>query len=597
MSAANPAPLFSIVREDDRYDVYEDSDLVDYGSTKYLNDHDEIELSDPYGEPAAIPLPQTHIDMDSVLNYSSGQQDRVIRMFRDKITLAIDYISSEKRRKLHQWMNARTKVLFTPGFGEKTVVGWRALDLFNYFDLTGKFTCTNQGSSTRLHYWDNHIHNGIMKEGHVSRFARICETPGGAGQLFNCGEHNNADPDHPTSSTVHGWTGQGTGITFGYNATGFGHTDCPGSLQVNMDSRSGLRWIYYDVDCTSATSGTKFASAVVFVRGYFGPSGQISLGKASTFGTVTGDVASIYPYQDSHPYDLSEWTPIYLATREDWSTTTAIRIQIVAGGSSGTHTIDFEVGPIAIFWDDTWSARMYHTHWKPYNASVDGAQSVHVPIADYQPTRFSWICSFFVPKDFSEEIFLGHIGFGRLSSPVSSAGLFLISNYTFGTNATQLSFWRDAATYINANIPGELRVGEINTACVVRANSYIALYLNGQEKVRESDISDQEVQIDDGTSFSFRIGENAYGNCGCPFLTTRLDREAWSEHKVAHIDRQLRDPGSIQPIIAARGRSYLIKAIPSVPRAAGGSTHWTGNLVLEQVAYNPDLADVTSREL
>ena len=591
MSAGNPAPLFTIVRKDNREDQYADDAFVDYvASVPYMEDHEEVELSDPQGEPAAIPLPQSYIDMDSPIQYSSGNRSRVARMKGQAIDLAIDFITDEKRRKLERMMLDRAEVLFTPGFGEKTVLGWRPINKFSFSDLTGKFTLSHEGGLVRSHYWDNFLSNGIMKEAGGAIGARIVKTPGGAGQLFHTGVKNIADPDHPTSSSVHGWTAQGTGITFGYNADGFGPTDAPGSLVVNGTSVSGFRWIYYDSDTISPPdSNSYFAAGVVFLRGYLGPNANIQFGKPS--GTGMDGALSAAINLGPGGLDTAEWKPYHLVVVGDWTSATAVRMMIDFGDNVNAHKIDFEVGPIAIYWDGIWGARMYHQHWKPTNASNDTPNSITADLDPYQPNIFSMMSSFYIPSDYDVSMFLGHIGLARMSG-TGSGGIFTIRKTSA---AGYLFFYRTGIT-INADITSVMIPGAINTATVTRGLNQWKLYFNGKLVLTESDKADLDSDIDDGSGRDYNIVTPDYGTDGCALLTHRLDREVWSDGKVAHIDRQLRDPGSIEAIVPARGRSYQITAIPSIPRPAGGSTHWTGVLSLVQEKYDPDLADVTSKE-
>ena len=113
MANTQPA-LLNLVRTD----TLATSEALDQesGATVY-NQYDEVELTNPDGDPCVMLRGHEFIDQDYRHRYIGGGVGRTSRRARHHVELMVDYIGDGVRRKLERWKHERATCWLNPGWG------------------------------------------------------------------------------------------------------------------------------------------------------------------------------------------------------------------------------------------------------------------------------------------------------------------------------------------------------------------------------------------------------------------------------------------------------------------------------------------------
>jgi hypothetical protein len=595
-------PLFNLVREDS----IETTEDLDYNASSDEQDFfDEIQLVDDTGQPCAVPVNQTFKSLDHRYEFVNGEIGEASKMLRHKIVLNIDYITTDVRRKLLDWMHERARVLFTPGYGDSTEFAWRCPSKTylgagsTHTDLTGRWTCTPGGTATgQTHVWDDIQIRGWMKDDTHQKL-RLINTPGGHGPVTEAGVNNLADISSNSSPTgtsspsqtcwVKGGAGSGT-LTVSYKANGFGYDpSCEGSLRIVGSSSTLQRYMEYDYKADMQTDGWSpparaTVNASVWLKGSFGADAVLKL-------YIDGDSETV----DLNALDLSSWTRVSIQLTKANATATngsVLRIMTPEAVSSAASECDYEIGPVGIYYDSsTWVNCM--PHWHPGDrVSYD---RITIPTF-YAPKSGSMVYSFYVHSDF-DTTNASDMGHQDCITYFASHGPRLLSYREAGNfSSVRYSFYYgNTSPYSISTTTATTYSGQINTVAAKWHGGGVYLYVNGI--LMESRTTDNiNLNICQGDETMYFLGHSSLGCWPLVPLTCRMDHRLYSDNEMANIHEQLTNPGALESIIPARGRIYRIRQIPSTPRTGDGTTHWLGKLVLEQVDYDENWADETCKE-
>jgi hypothetical protein len=125
------------------------------------------------------------------------------------------------------------------------------------------------------------------------------------------------------------------------------------------------------------------------------------------------------------------------------------------------------------------------------------------------------------------------------------------------------------------------------------------IYINGVDVTGYHNAERWLRRTQPSSSDPFYIGRvQTYSNAmgPMPLMTFRVDNEVWDADRIAQEHATLANPGSLEAIVPARGRTYKIRSIPSTPSTNAGDATWSGTIELEQSGYTAALADITAKE-
>lgn len=543
---------------------------------------DEIELVTPGGDPCAIP-DDAWIDSDYEHEYVNGGLGFTSRRRRHRIAMAIDYIGSETQAKLQRWMHDRATVYVAPGYGRYTDLAYRPIaGAGNVSDLTGRYTLATAGPAS-AYWWDPWYK--AMRGAYTGTNPRVVVwTPYGNGQVGVRALENRYVPGTPASATEGfagaGWRKAGThsaDITLTLVTGGFGHDDAPHSLRVvttngTSRTRSLLAQTLWDSgsgDYQGYTfSGAGRATAVVKVKG------RPAAGTTLTFGVST-DVQTVTLSE----YDLSDWTPVYLSVYSaNWAAAIPyLKIDMASGASADRD--DFEVGAIAVY-HASGAYMPERPEWLPSETATGAA---YQSLASYRtPASGSMVCAFYCPPGYS--------------GPSSNVAVGLIGGSTkLWIGNGPVAYWESGAT---PQVYGDITLdeGAVNVLSATWGNGTRSLYFNG-DLIASAAASAQDMATE--STATLYIGSNGT-DMGCHpllLLSARIDRRVFTDNQMADLCKGLLDPVANAIAVRARGRSYVIRQIPSTPRNSAVGTHWIGRLELEETAWASGSADLASTEV
>jgi hypothetical protein len=603
MSAGNPTPLLTLVREDSLRTSELGSLRYPAGTKMIDNAYDEIRLQTPRGESAAIPtLSRQNRDVQHEL--IDGSLSWTKRVLASQIDLAVDYIDNATRRRLEKWMMDRARVLFTPGYGPATELYWRPRELATSpnNDLTGRWPITSSHTASSSWVWD--AGNGGVMRYFGSTVAKVLKTDFGAGQVFSSERPNlfytgSPPGSYPIGAEAYysGWGAWGSwlaDIEIDFYATGFGCTDCPGSLRAYSSVRrtgdgSNARALGRNIPSSVSGAGTLWCG--VFLKGRFGSGSELQIG------TNNGFFKSI----SLAGMDLSRWTFVHIgAYYANWPGSTGTTIQIYLTPAVGvSDDFDVQVGPsIATFSSGT---AMYGDAFPQWINSTRASFDALIIPNFVMPRSGAMMFALYVPR---------WVSYGT-NQPLWTP---LIS----GDQPLTCYVYSRSSNYPNANIavyygggandyyggPGSgvssptlplsewLKPGSVQTICFTWENAQSKLYANGRLlATRPGSISTSPAAA---TKHLYSL--NIIGASPLLPLAARIENNVLSADEIADLHATYSDKASAGLIAAARGRVYQIEDIPSIPRTIDTGTNWVGNLRLRQVDYVPALSDVTTRE-
>jgi|GEM_PF-6461813 len=580
-----PGVVFSLIREDPM-SVTETLDYTDGagGVPPTARYHDEIRLLSPNGEPCAIPVSQDNEDLDERHRYINGDIGHVARRMKHRILLNIDYIDGKLRRKLTRWMHDRARVLFTPGFGDNTEMAWRMPakaygSITPKRDLTDRWTWIPASDAARSNTWDELLGHGFMQHDR-SGSLRYIKTPGGTGPVIERIYENIFDPASPTGATVGtcGWTASGASLSLSFKSHGFGYNpSCEGSVRVQGSASSDYRALHraLDADIPGSAPYVGNISVTVWLRGNIGTGGFIQLG--SSGGTKQVDLSG---------YDLSEWTPCRVQYYASHASN--ILLSVFCGGAdSSTDICDFEVGPTVVTYNSGLTTQAWN-NWQTHGAART-VDTIYITNFTY-PRNGSLLVSFWIPEDFDPE---GDFHWIYWVYQGANAGA-LISGFNSGDSGTAAVWYWNVNPYVSTPDAGFIP-GAVNTLGVTWTADTKKLYVNGA--LVDTDTSDSMQAILSQTGTLNLFGLNNYGTWPLIPLAARLDNEVFDDDLMMDLHGSMANPGALEVTVPARGRIYRIRSVPSTPRSANGTTHWLGQLELEQVDYDPYWVDETCKEL
>lgn len=603
MSATNPMPIFSLVREDSLR--YSEAASLRYGAAVPGVDtaYDEIRLVAPNGEPCAMPRPG-HQNRDVESELASGGRTGSPRVIETAIDLGIDYIDNTTRRRLERWMYDRARVLFTPGYGAKTELAWRPVDRASaaIYDLTGRWQVQAVHDPASAYVWDQvSAPSGLMRLFSTS-YAKLVRTPFGAGQVFGtCHQNRFGTGTTPpgsypvgTSDADSGWGTWGAwaaDVTRAFVSAGFGCTDCPGALRVYSATRrtgDGTNDRVLGREIPAAAAGAASVWCGVFLKGRGGSGIALRLGHSN----------GLYVTKSLVGVDLSEWTLCWIsAYHASWpgvSANQTLKIDVTPAVGV-TDDFDLLVGPsVCVIQADVYEMAPAHPNWLPYTRTTGD----EIRVNSFLPPRSgSALFSFYVPPYWTYAAATPWVT-QLMQVAGSNAGRFFVhggsSRYP---NARLLYYWGPGAgDYMYANILSTTALvpGRVATFGVTWDGSGAVLYCNGVAVATKTG-SPQPITTAANTSFWGMAG--TYGAGGLIPLSMRIDNEVFTAGMMADLHRLACDAGASDLAVSARGRVYQIDSIPSASRNTAGGTLWLGTLGLRQVDYIPALADVTSKEV
>ena len=578
MSTA-PAARYSFVAADP---MVEASPNIDYDAGSEMdNVHDEVPLVNAFGRPCGIVVGDRHGNVDSHYTYLNGDRASVRDSYGDhELTIRCSHLPAAVRRKLDMWMQRRTPVMFSPGFGSHSEFAYRPLRQLNdtNYDLTGRHVIKCASDSDLGFVWDdwNGRGAGVGLTSDPDKPRLVMLPYGGAGQVYASNYSNGATKGSPEYGDI-GWGITGSGVTETLITGGFGQVNAPDSVRWQGDAR--------DTDRTFMTGGTVPAGpgvwdAVVWIKG-----------------RTTQD-AEVFAYNNMSDIDVVEiggmdlggWTPIRL--RGTTYSGTSVLFAIRMNGTTGVNeTFDIQVGAIRI--SGRTVGQYYSPLWLPWTKTYDTEQrdSDYVDSGNLEyPRCGTAFTSFWVPEWFDPDTWhdIGLCSYGSLY-----AGSIRIINYS-ASPYCRVAWRANESTNIAASFTP--RLGAMNTIGISYNSSTATLYLNGEAAMTE--VTGQ-YDVEMPTGETFYLGRGRSENCAWPFLMSqfRLEREQWDANRHADEHFTATDPFTIGGIVAARGREYEIVSVPSTKVLAGGGvTMWSGNIKLRQMQYRKYLSDITSCE-
>ena len=563
-------PIFNLVRVED----IEASEGLDYASGADLaTTYDEVLLVDDAGEPCAEPIAPTIDDLDERYDFADGAVGEAKVARRHVLRLNVDGLTGAQYARLKAWHQDRAEVRFTPGFGRHSELAWRPVEGgSSYSDLTGRYTLNESGDATHNYVWDDITIGGAMRDWSAAG-QRIIATPGGAGQVFEDGYAN----------LLYGQTwsvGLGSTTTVSTVTGGFGHTDFADSTRVvrTADDAAGM----VEINFSGETLGSAAAAGVAFpIRGRVPPGSTLqichSIGGAAIVGTQSLDD------------EYADWTMVYVEAAATFATNICARIYTAA--STGTDTSgSFEIGP-AMGYQKVSAYEYIQPRINYVNKATASSDSLIATSASVTwPKSGSLQVAFFVPDWFDPT------NESQLMSLFGGSGTGENSLFMLAFNSIprlRAAYYLSSSDYLSTYLDGgELMPGEINTITITWDSTTATMYLNGASV--DADTAHVQAQTDR----VYRIGASNQSVGSWPMIQTgvRLERDVWSADRVAWEHAALYNAGAQAAVLASRGRTYQIRALPSSPVVSSGQSSWRGVLELEQVSYDADTADITTKE-
>jgi hypothetical protein len=581
----------------------------DYTAGELFQRHEEIALVDPTGDACAVPSGLGEDLLDYTYDYASGATGRAVRGTRLSPQLNIDYIDNVVQRRLEQWKRERAVVYVSPNMGRNTVFSWRALDQKSSLltgggaakDMTGNFTLTATFAA-QLRYWDTARRQFIQKTS--SNRTPLVATPGGAGLVAHPTVINRAKPTYPKSATLgsgatdSGWVKGGAGaadITAALVTNGFGHTECPHSLQVTVAANISADRYLAITDQLNPAAGnyagytfvnTAAATVVVWLRGQLPDSAALQFGPAGMVDIATRSLAGMR---------FDGWTPVSVSHAPTAWATNAPSVYLTLNSATGLGC-SFEVGPVMI--QQTASGYSSLPAAPVWSAEVTGGTSsgvaqVATSTAMTLPGQGTAVASFFVPADMG-----GTWRVGATFGLFSNSNLRVRAVITTSTEYITVSSVSPATSLSTAAVPrGTYLVPDrINTIAITWDGSSQKIYVNGQLAVTA--VTAATTVPFPGSSSAMLVGKDGGGYCCAPLamLTVRVDEGAMTATQIAQVHNALVDPVALGLAIACRGRTFRIVRIPATHRSSAGGSQHMGTIELEQVDFDQFTADPLLRE-
>ncbi|HPD73511.1 MAG TPA: hypothetical protein PLL30_17190 [Candidatus Krumholzibacteria bacterium] len=570
---------------------------VESGGNTYTQ-HDEVELVNGDGAPAVATLNAGWIDQDIRYEYTSGALGYAKRRRRHTIEIPCDYLTNATRTKLERWMHDRALIRFNPGYGRHTDFAWRPLTgegttypdgATTLKDLTGRWDITTVGDPSNNYVWHKTDYT-MLGDFAGTNPRRVIWTEAGAGLVCEAAKTNRFVPGYPLAATEGnspsgggscGWTKAGTNsadITIAYDADGFGHDDIPGAINVSTTYEANrLRyleartlWEFGDANYQGYEfTGTGTVRLSIWLKGRFSEAATLVLGQTGA-SVTTLSLADI---------DFTQWRKVSLSLTATWARGSQPYVWLLlTTGSGAANASNFSIGPCSVV--------LSNQHDHEWSAHSTAATASYCTVADYLfPRAGSMICSVYYPSEASLGTTPGNYMFGTA-----------VSGKMGYSSATGCRWYRTADAYLGGT--SNIAQGAVNTLAAVWGNGYdYRLYSNG---VLIDSAAANETEITVGAEASALIlgGYTTSTFFAWPLLplTWRIDRRVWTPAEVEGLDAALRDPVCNAVSVAARGREYQIKAVPSTPRNQIGGTAWLGIVVLEEYKYETNLTDITSEE-
>lgn len=572
----------------------------DYTAGEPFKRFDTIDLVDPDGIPCATPRDIPYQSEDYPYNYITGASDSQVRQIRRDLSIYVDHLSMETAARLEQWMHERARVLVSPNVGRNTLLSWRPglqrgaiyTDGGIVFDLTGNHELTLAQSGGVL-LWDRQTR--MFAPEAVSNSATLMASPGGAGWAGIRGCRNLFQPPYPQGATAGpgagnaGWSKWGTDgatLSFAYNATGFGHPMCPGSLRVSWPAAAsaaravGWQGLWDDGDASyGGIPLAGFGSGVlcIWIRGRLPNNSVLKFGPNSAPKTLN---------LGGRTFD--GWTPLCLGLYSTtWTSATGSPdlTSVSLGLESSIAEAGWcELGPV-MFVQSSGVSYPFGPYWTEAT-TFSGQDLLRTTYAVDMPEACTLFASVYVPPDWGDSNpgvhYLGLIGaqsqFGMAAyrDPAGAHAL-RFTDYSSGSPLT-----------ISANIPVP-NAGKVNTYAVVLRGIGVDFYANG-ELVGTSTV---QYMRPGGAAAQVRVGCEHLGHTSWPWymLTARVDEGNLGAAAIKNLHLQHTDPIAGAFARAARGRVYRITKIPTSLRSATGGSHVLGTIDLEQVDFNHYHAD------
>ena len=566
-------PIFNIVRVDN----LETSEGLDYTATAdMVTTYDEIMLVDDAGEPCAEPIAPVVEDLDERHDYSDGSVGETQRIRKQNIRLAVDGLDGDQWTKLKRWHQDRAEVRFSPGFGRHTELGWRPVPGgASYSDLTGKYTFTESGDATYNHVWDER--DGIIRDFSVAG-QRIIPTPGGAGQVFERGYGNLA---YGQSWTVF----SGATTTVSTATDGFGHTDFPDAVRIARTADAADSVVLMAL--ASPTLGT---SSIINYTALI--KGRVPPGTFLRIMTAIGGITTVSSVQITGDY--SDWTRIEIQGAETFTSGVWIRLHMTGLGGGVDSSGDFLLAAEMAYEEPTSGEYLesFNNYVNKTAASTTSYITTSATVA--WPRAGTLHTVFYVPESFDDTLDGQRIGLvGQLSS--IEGMLYLVA---YNSNPRLRAIFYMSYPTPNANLHpyvdgGLINTDDINTLTVTWSPSTAYMYLNGA--LIASSTTDY---VKNQTDRIMRIGYCDAGGGSWPFLMcgVRLENDVWDADRVAWEHATANNSAAQAVVVGARGRTYKIRSIPDQPIVSVGQSTWRGVIELEQVSYDEDTADITTKE-
>jgi len=578
----NPSALFSIVktlaRKDSRFQGSQ-GDFDYESSNKDLDYYEEIKLVDPDGRPCAIPTAQNYRNLDTVHRYADGRKNVNAVLLDHSVNFGIDFINTATRNRLLQIMHNRESVLINPGYGALTEFAWSAANRITE-DLTGRNTAVKYVPTP---YWFNNFFPGLgfMDTADNVDLPAIAQTPFGAGLVSD--PHRDNFISNPkvlgTSAALSGWNPVNS-PSLSYNPVGFGHRDCPGSLRVTNDHETQM--YYFATGDYPGASGDYGGFVLgVAIKG--------NVGKNATLRVSVNDGSTTYSSEVDVKENNDSWEWYYVAVNGACNPSSG-HITIVLGNppGSGSHIVDYEIGPRMLCYDSASSPLFGFPTWRDGSATLATSGVRFYPSF---PRAGSQFITFYAPDWFRDNIG-NYDGYFTLTTHYNGSSGALGQIYVVtenGTNVIKLYVRKGVTQGVKlVTVTNHFRFGGLNCVGLVWKGGRLAVFFNG---IMVSDSEEDLGPPATGQPCTIGAGNSSYG---CfPLLPTRyrLDREAFDNERAADITLGEVDSGATSVTIPARGRVYRITKVPSTPRPVMGDTHWLGTLGLEQVDYKPYLAE------
>ncbi len=575
----------------------------DYTAGELFQRHEEIKLVNPDGDPCATPMPAKFRNLDYPYRLITGSMSAQGRVITRDITIGVDFLDNEVCRQLERWMQQRARVLFSPNFGRNTVLSYRPVPInwnsipgdpdvssISAYDLTGNYQMRHEGYEWPI-MWDEQqrrfVKHTYWTDGEIASYglAKFHHTKGGAGIGYPKVCRNLMQVPYPESATsgfapgTIGWLASGThssDFSFTYNATGFGHADCPASVTVEYsDIVATSRGLI--VPAFAATpGGTGTAMLTVWLRGQLPDNSNLKI--LSAGGETEVDLSG---------RRFDGWTPVTIGRYDsDWSTCILLLNVNSADGVAGS----FELGP-TMFTQTSGHRHAVGPYWhdEVANSTMGGMKTNG---AFTFPGQGSMALSFMLPEGHGtagwEQPIYGLVGNTNFSiyAGINSSGREYLNIKELGSSSYQVFLDSMGLAF---------RPGEINTVAYTWDGTAQRLYVNGKLLVEINRVS---YNISFGAPTVLTLGSE-YGGFGIYpglLLTARVDEGAYTAAEVLNLHYALTDPVALQSAVNARGRVYQIKSIPQTLRNSAGGSHVLGNIVLEQVDYQEWQADPLNNE-